>query len=72
MHQYRVRHGPTQRVVVVRGRENRLEPFIGFGRDFPWEQHALAIERAIFRPRSTDEFEVIEKMPEHWSSRSKG
>ena len=64
MYQCRICHGLTQPVVVVRGREHRL---IGFGRDFPWEQHALAIERAIFRPLSTDVFEVIEKskLPEH-------
>ena len=67
MHQYRLLHGPTQRVLVVRGRQDRLEPFTGFGPNFSWEQHALAIERAIFRRISTDEFEVIEKsrLPEH-------
>ena len=61
MHQYRLLHTPTQRMVVVRGRQNKLEAFIGFGPDFPWEQHALAIERAIFRRLSGDEFEVVEK-----------
>jgi hypothetical protein len=61
MHQYRLLHRPTQRELVVRGRRDHLEPFTGFEPSFPWEQHALAIERAIFRRLSTDEFEVTEK-----------